>query len=192
VVMTGERRREYLRAWHLKQRANNPAFRERRRELARMYYANNPAFRERRRLNSVWRNMSERCHNSDHKSFARYGARGITVCDRWRGPDGFETFLVDVGPRPSDTHTLDRIDNDGPYCPENCRWATMEQQSNNRRGNHRVTFNGQTLTVAQWRRVTGIKEITIRMRLKRGWPVAAALDSAYPLTQAETETAPGS
>jgi hypothetical protein len=83
-------------------------------------------------LYATWIGMKTRCDNPRDPHWPRWGGRGITVCDRWRGPDGFANFLADMGERPAG-HTLDRVDNDGDYEPSNCRWATPLQQARNRR-----------------------------------------------------------
>lgn len=102
----------------------------------------------------AWRNMKTRCLNPRSSDFANYGGRGITVCARWRA--GFEYFLADMGPRPSSGHTLDRIDNDGPYEPGNCRWATQREQGNNKRTNRHVTIDGRRLTISEAARTYAI------------------------------------
>lgn len=121
----------------------------------------------------VWASMRARCLTSTHPAYASYGGRGITVCDRWR--DSFAAFLEDMGRRPGPDHSLDRIDNDGPYAPGNCRWATMAQQGSNRRTNRFVEFRGERLTIAAWARRIGIAKSSLRHRLDSGWSVEDAL-----------------
>ena len=119
-----------------------------------------------------WRNMISRCHAPSHNDYARYGAVGVSVCARWRfgedGHSGFTLWLLDMGPPPSKHATIDRIDGTKGYSPDNCRWATAQEQANNRASNVFVTARGQTLTVAQWARIAGIGPKTIGYRLKAG------------------------
>jgi hypothetical protein len=100
-----------------------------------------------------WSQMLQRCHDTGHHAYSHYGGRGIKVCGRWKGPQGFLNFLADLGERPTMAHTLDRHpDKDGDYCPENCRWATKTEQAQNRRDNLFITLEGRTLTVTDWTR----------------------------------------
>src|SRR5687767_12744970 len=92
----------------------------------------------------IWRNMRSRCTNQTAHDFERYGGRGIKLCDRWQK---FENFFADMGPRPSRTHSLDRIDNDGDYEPGNCRWADAIQQANNKRNTRYVEYRGKRMSV---------------------------------------------
>ena len=115
--------------------------------------------------------MKFRCSNPNHVAFARYGGRGIRVVERW---ETFANFLADMGERPPGT-SLDRIDNDGDYTPQNCRWATARQQQSNTIKVRRLDYQGHTASLAEWARKVGIRESTLRERLRRGWDVGRAL-----------------
>lgn len=107
-------------------------------------------------------------------AFDSYGGRGINICERWR--NSFSAFLGDMGARPSKTHSIDRINNDLGYSPENCRWATHIQQANNKRNNRKFEHDGMTLGVAEWSRITGINIGTLYFRLNDlGWSVSKSL-----------------
>jgi hypothetical protein len=115
---------------------------------------------------SIWQGMIQRCHDANMKQFARYGARGITVCEEWR--NDFAAFYAAVGPRPSKAHSLERIKNNRGYEPGNVRWATATEQANNRRDNLRAEVDGVSLTAAQIARAHGFSESTVRRRIKAG------------------------
>lgn len=120
----------------------------------------------------VWVGMKDRCHNPKGTAYYRYGGRGIAVCDRWL--NSFENFLADMGPMP-EGHTVERVDNGKGYCPDNCVWASMKTQQNNRRNNRRITLNGETATVSQWAEKMGIKVSTVFSRLYLGWSEERAI-----------------
>lgn len=130
-------------------------------------------------LFKTWRHMLDRCGNANNRSFVDYGARGIGVCDRWRGGDGdqtgFELFCADMGPRPSPEHMLERTDNERGYEPGNCTWATRAVQNSNKRSNCLIEIDGETCTVAEWSRRYGRSEFLIYRRLDRGWQPKAAV-----------------
>lgn len=123
------------------------------------------------RIYSIWHAMKQRCENQNLKAYPYYGARGIYVCERWKT---FENFLADMG-QPPDCMTLDRIDNDGPYSPANCRWATRREQQTNLRSNIWLTAKGETKTITEWSRQLGLGHSTIADRLMRGLSVEEAL-----------------
>lgn len=120
----------------------------------------------------IWDGMRQRCNNPRNAAWSHYGGRGIKICARW---ESFENFLVDMGKRPGPDYSLDRLDNDSGYEPGNCAWRTAEAQSNNRRGLRLLEFRGETLSLAQWARRQGLSESALRIRLKAGWPIEAAL-----------------
>ena len=119
-----------------------------------------------------WQSMKARCLNPNATGYAYYGGRGIKVCERWLK---FENFYADMGDPPSGM-TIDRIDNNGNYEPSNCKWSTLIEQSNNKRSNHRITFNGLTKTLKQWANTMGINYGTLCGRINvYNWPVERAL-----------------
>lgn len=129
----------------------------------------------------TWGNMKDRCGNPSNKSYQDYGARGITVCDKWI--NDFAAFFADMGPRPSPQHTIERVNNDKGYSPDNCVWATKQVQKNNTRRNRRLTFNGETLTITEWSRRLGGHHRTVAWRLKRGWSLERALTEPRMVNQ---------
>jgi hypothetical protein len=122
--------------------------------------------------------MKVRCNTPSSNRYPYYGGRGIRV--EW---ETFDDFLRDMGDSYKEGLSIDRIDNDGNYCKENCRWATPIEQMNNTSRNHRITFNGETLTAAQWSRKVGTSSKMILRRLKAGWSVEDALLSAKRINQ---------
>lgn len=119
------------------------------------------------RIYNVWRGMRQRCESPSHNAYHRYGGRGIYVCQRWQS---FENFLADMG-QPAPGMTIERVDNDGPYSPENCRWASRAEQASNRAVNRNITWNGETLNLSQWSERTGIHRNTLERRVDLGWPL---------------------
>ncbi len=119
-----------------------------------------------------WSAMKARCSRPSCNGYENYGGRGIRVCDRWAT---FTNFIDDMGPKPTVHHQLDRVDNDGWYGPDNCRWSTRFEQGNNKRKNIMLTHNGETMCLARWSRKTGIHYYTLWGRLKGGWSVADSL-----------------
>lgn len=119
-----------------------------------------------------WGNMIQRCTNPKSSMYRLYGARGIIVCDRWLDA---AAFLSDMGRKPTPRHTIERINSDGPYAPENCRWATPAEQSRNTSRTRKLTLNGETLCLTDWADRIGIRGDNLRRRLTKGWSVERAL-----------------
>ncbi len=132
-----------------------------------------------------WYKMLRRCNDPSEVGYHHYGGRGISVCARWQEPNGqgMRNFLDDMGPKPTKQHTLDRIDVNGDYCSENCRWADWLTQGNNRRNTVLREHKGERKTLAQWARVYKIGPNTIRQRLRRGWDLARALTEPPAITK---------
>jgi len=139
-----------------------------------------------------WRAMNWRCHKPDHHNYRNYGGRGIVVCDRWRT---FANFLADMGQRPEGS-SIDRIDPDGNYEPNNCRWATNLEQRRNKRNAHRITLNGRQMYLAEVAAEYGLSCDALRSRLNIGWSIERAISTPVrfrcPKAKDRNETRPAS
>lgn len=125
------------------------------------------------RAYQVYNNMIKRCTDPTYPQYKDYGGRGIKVCDRWL--KSVAHFVEDMGERPKG-YTIERIDNDGNYTPENCKWITKKEQSYNRRNNRNITFGGKTQAITKWAKETGLGAMTIQCRIDRyGWSIEKAL-----------------
>jgi len=130
------------------------------------------------RLYTVWNSMRQRCNNPNNHAFHNYGGRGIKICEEWDDFGKFRDWAIKTGYDDSALQgecTLDRIDNDGPYSPSNCRWVSMREQSSNKRGTPHLCYNGEVHTLMEWADITGIKYQTIHKRYSKGWPAEAVL-----------------
>ena len=125
-------------------------------------------------LHGVWHNMKDRCYRELCSEYQRYGGRGITVCDEWLHDfQSFYDWAITHGYTKG--LTIDRIDNDGNYEPNNCRWATQKEQQNNRSTNHHLTYNGKTMTISEWADELSVPAYMIRNRVKKGMPIEKIL-----------------
>ena len=126
------------------------------------------------RLYTIWTQMRYRCNNSNKKEYADYGGRGIKVCEEWNNPLNFFEWALQNGY--SDDLTLDRIDNNSGYCPDNCRWVTQTVQMNNRRNCRYITYNGETKTLTQWAKEKGMRYLQLKRRIDNyNWSIERAL-----------------
>lgn len=122
----------------------------------------------------VWKSMMGRCYIPKITHYSYYGGKGITVVERWHS---FINFFDDMGKRPTPLHTIDRIDGNAAYSPENCRWATRGEQVRNRMSTHWITLNGETKCLTDWARQYNIKPATLASRLTNGWDIIKALNT---------------
>jgi len=127
---------------------------------------------KRLKIYAVWGAMIQRCTNPNNRQWKNYGNRGITVCERWMK---FENFLEDMGKPPGHGYSIERKDNNGNYCKENCIWATRKEQNRNKRDNHLITFGGKTQCLTDWAEEIGIKQETILKRFRISWSIEKAL-----------------
>lgn len=127
-------------------------------------------------LYGTWGSMMQRCYNERRDSYPNYGGRGIKVCARWHDYRNFET---DMSPRPARA-TLERIDNDADYSPENCRWASRQEQALNRRSNIVLTHNGVSKRVSEWADALGVSRYLLYKRLRRGWDTKQCFSDLMP------------
>ncbi len=123
----------------------------------------------------TWHHMHQRCSDPNLPNYPHYGGRGIKVCERWCGENGFSAFYADLGPRPSSKHQLDRIDPNGDYKAGNCRWVTSKEQQRNRRLHVLLTYEGRTQCLAAWAEEFGLTIDRLWNRLGAGWPLEEAL-----------------
>lgn len=120
------------------------------------------------RLYNIWSNMKSRCNNPKHTYYKNYGGRGITICQEWQNDfQSFYNWAMANGYR--EKLTIDRIDTNGNYEPSNCQWASRKAQQNNRRYNHIITYNGESHSISEWSRITGINKGALYSRIYRGW-----------------------
>jgi len=125
-----------------------------------------------------WGGIKNRCYNIRNPKYPRYGGRGITVCDRWK--DSFENFFADMGLKPSSEHSIDRINNDGDYTPDNCRWATPKEQANNMSRCRNITHNGKTMTGTEWSKKLKLPCDLVNRRVKDyGWSEEKAVTTPH-------------
>jgi len=150
------------------------------------YYSQN------KRLYGVWCSMLSRCKNPNIKSYKDYGARGIKVCPEWHVFKNFLDWAMSSGydpEAPFGEYTIDRIDTNKDYCPENCRWVSYKQQARNNRHNHLVTIDGETMPLIAAAEKYGISINTVKMRIRRGWSDVDAITTPSARANSERQKA---
>ena len=128
-----------------------------------------------KRIYHIWNGMIGRCTHPSYPSYERYGAKGISVCQEWMTFENFEKWALKNGYEK--TLSLDRLDNEKDYSPDNCRWSTFKEQENNRSNNRKLVYRGQEKTVSEWAEALGVNVATLFTRLKRGWSTERLLET---------------
>lgn len=126
------------------------------------------------RLYGIWSRMRQRCRDANCTDYPRYGGRGIKVCEEWNDYAVFHAWAMANGY--NDSMSIDRLDVNGDYCPANCQWITMAAQARNKRNNHRITYNGEAKTLAEWAEIIGIEQSLLRYRLQH-WGVEKTFET---------------
>lgn len=136
------------------------------------------------RLYFIWQNMKDRCTNQNNKNYKNYGGRGIEVCDDWlKSFDSFSLWAKETGYK--DNLTIDRINVNGNYEPNNCRWLTKREQQSNKTNNVKLTYDNETHNITEWANILGISRNNIYQRIKRGWNVADSLRNEINIRRKE-------
>lgn len=130
---------------------------------------------------NVWLGIIDRCENKQSWAYKWYGKRGIKICKEWR--NSFQKFLEDMGPRPTSKHTIDRINNNGDYKPNNCRWATRKEQARNRRNNRLITYKGETKCMTEWAEVAKLPTTAFESRLDLGWTMQKIMETPLKINK---------
>lgn len=129
------------------------------------------------KLYNTWKCIRQRCNNKNNPSYKNYGGRGITICNEWNDFKNFYDWALNNGYK--ENLTIDRINNNKGYSPENCRWADKTTQSNNKRNNRNYTYNNETHTMGEWAKILNVNYWALRSRLDRGWDIKKALETEY-------------
>lgn len=124
---------------------------------------------------SIWKNMMNRCHKKDNPNYVNYGGRGIKVCNRWKD---IKKFYIDMGEPPNKKYSLERIDNNGNYCKENCRWATPLEQARNTRRNIIVTYNGKKMCFSKFVQENKLSYIKAIYRYKKNYSLVQIMEES--------------
>ena len=145
------------------------------------------AYRDNPRVARIYESMKSRCNNPNRKKYESYGARGIYVCDEWN--NSFESFCEwALANGYEDGLQLDRIDNSGPYSPDNCRWVTLKQQANNRRSNVRVDYDGKSMALSELADYSMLPKNTVKLRYEHGWSLDDIVKTPYKARRKWSET----